>query len=146
MLVQPYLFFDNGRCAEAVEFYQQAIGAQVDMLMRYRDSPEPPPPGTRNDIGDWVMHANLHIGRGQVMMADDCTGQPQFGGFSLSLEVANEAEAQRCFDGLAAGGTAIMPLGKTFFSPCFGMVRDRFGVSWMLIVSAPQWVQEGESA
>ncbi|HEX5804983.1 MAG TPA: VOC family protein [Macromonas sp.] len=140
MLVQPYLFFD-GRCAEAIQFYQQAIGAQVDMLMRYRDSPEPPPPGTRGDIGDWVMHANLRIGPGQVMMADDCTGHPQFGGFSLSLEVADEAEAQRCFDGLANGGQVIMPLGKTFFSPCFGMVRDRFGVSWMLIVAVPPMAQ-----
>lgn len=140
MLVQPYLFFD-GRCAEAVQFYQQAIGAQVDMLMHYRDSPEPPPPGTRDDIGDWVMHANLRIGQGQVMMADDCSGHATFSGFSLSLEVADEAEAQRCFDGLASGGEAIMPLGKTFFSPCFGMVRDRFGVSWMVIVAVPPMAQ-----
>jgi len=136
MQVQPYLFFD-GRCEEAIEFYRKALGAEVVMLMRYKDSPEPPqpgmvPPGAENK----VMHASLRIGDATVMASDGhCKGQPSFSGFSLSLTVANEADAERRFAALADGGQVQMPLTKTFFSPRFGMVADRFGVSWMVLVS-----------
>ena len=135
MQVQPYLFFD-GRCEEAIEFYRGALGAEVSMLMRWKDSPEPCPegmipPGSDNK----VMHAALRIGETIVMASDGrCQGKPNFQGFSLSIAAATEADADRMFGALADGGQVQMPMGKTFFSPRFGMVADRFGVSWMIIV------------
>lgn len=135
MQVQPYLNFD-GRCEEAVEFYRQALGAQVDTLMRYKDSPEPPPPEMRQPgMDEKVMHASLRIGDSVVMASDYCAPTPAaFQGFQLSLAVADSAEAECRFTALADGGEVKMPLAKTFYSPCFGMVVDRFGVSWMVIV------------
>ena len=135
MQVQQYLFFD-GRCEEAIEFYQSTLGAKVDMLMRFKDSPDPVPsgmcpPGSENK----VMHAALRIGATTVMASDgQAQGKPEFKGFSLSVDAANEAEADKLFAALGKGGQVQMPLGKTFFSPRFGMVADRFGVSWMVIV------------
>lgn len=139
MLVQPYLFFD-GRCAEAIEFYRRALDAEVRMLMRYRDAPEPPPPGTATpDMADKVMHASFAIGDSVVMASDDCTGTTKrFEGVQLTLTVADAAEAERRFAALADGGQVRMPLAKTFFSPGFGMLTDRFGVAWMVIVPQPQ--------
>jgi len=136
MQVQPYLFFD-GRCEEAVEFYRSALGAEVTMLMRYKDSPDAPPPGmVPPGSENKVMHASLRIGDATVMASDgSCNGKPSFEGFSLSLTAADAAHADRLFAALADGGQVQMPLGKTFFSPRFGMVRDRFGVSWMVIVA-----------
>jgi PhnB protein len=134
MQLQPYLFFD-GRCDEAIEFYRRAVGAQVEMLMRFKDSPEPPqpgcmPPGSENK----VMHSAFRIGDTTVMASDGrCTGKPSFQGFSLSISARNETEAERLFAALSDGGQVQMPLAKTFFSPRFGMVADRFGVSWMVI-------------
>jgi len=136
MQVQPYLFFE-GRCEEAIEFYRKALGAEVEMLMRFKDSPEPPQPGMcAPGSGDKVMHASFRIGETTVMASDGrCQGQPSFQGFSLSLTVPNEAEAERLFGALGAGGQVQMPLTKTFFSPRFGMVADRFGVAWMIVVA-----------
>jgi PhnB protein len=134
MQVEPYLFFD-GRCEEAIEFYRSKLGAEVTMLMRFKDSPEPHqpgmiPPGAENK----VMHANLRIGNTAVMASDGrCEGQPSFKGFSLSINAANDAEADRLFTALGDGGQVQMPLTKTFFASRFGMVADRFGVSWMVI-------------
>jgi PhnB protein len=137
MPVQPYLFFE-GRCEEAIEFYRKALGAEGAMLMRYKDSPDPPPPGcVPPGSENKVMHASMQIGDATVMASDGgCSGQPSFQGFSLSLTVPNEAEAKRRFDALADGGQVQMPLAKTFWSPCFGMVADRFGVGWMVNVVA----------
>jgi PhnB protein len=132
MQVQPYLFFD-GRCQEAIDFYRQALGAEVLMQMAFRDSPEPTmaPP----EAADKVMHAALRIGETQVMMSDGmCGGKPAFNGFSLSLSPPDDAAAQRLFAALADGGAVNMPLTKTFFASSFGMVNDRFGVPWMVIV------------
>ncbi|WP_300455330.1 VOC family protein [Accumulibacter sp.] len=136
MSIQPYLFFD-GRCEEAIGFYRQALGAELEVLLHYREAPEKGP-GMLEDYDDKVMHCCLRVGEATLMMADDCMGHPNFQGFSLSLQAANEAEARRRFDALAAGGKVVMPLGETFFSPCFGMVADRFGVSWMVIVPQPE--------
>ncbi len=136
MQVQPYLNFD-GRCEEALEFYRKTLGAEVTFLMRFKDSPEPPaagmvPPGSDNK----VMHASFRIGDSTLLAADcHCGGRPSFQGFSLSLTVRDEAEAKRRFDALSDGGQVRMPLAKTFFSPSFGMVADRFGVSWMVYVA-----------
>ncbi|MGH7321200.1 MAG: VOC family protein [Candidatus Rokuibacteriota bacterium] len=136
MQVQSYLFFE-GRCEEAVEFYRHALGAEVTMLMRYKDSPDPPPPGMIPPGSDnKVMHASLRIGETTVMASDGrCSGQPSFGGFSLSLTVPDAAAADRLFAALADGGHVQMPLTETFWSPRFGMVADRFGVAWMVNVA-----------
>jgi len=135
MLVQPYLFFD-GRCDEAVAFYRDSLGAEVMTVMHYNDCPDTPPPGMiPSGSENKVMHAAFRIGETTVMASDGrCQGHPSFQGFSLSITVANEAEADRMFGALADGGKVSMPLGKTFFSPRFGMVADRFGVGWMVIV------------
>jgi PhnB protein len=133
MQVQPYLFFD-GRCEEALTFYSQALGAQVTALMRYRESPEPPPPDNTM-AGDKIMHANLQIGETQIMASDgQRPGEGLFKGFSLSITAATDAQARRLFDALADGGHIQMPFGPTFFATAFGMVADRFGVGWMVIV------------
>ena len=136
MHIQPYLHFD-GRCEEAIDFYRTALGAELEMLMRYRESPEPPPPGmVLPGMEDKVMHASFRIGDSMVMASDDCTGtQTRFQGFQLSLTVPDVAAAQRCFAALADGGQVKMPLAKTFFSAGFGMLADRFGVPWMVIVA-----------
>ena len=133
MLVQPYLFFD-GRCEEAVTFYRDALGAKVETVMHFKDCPDTPPPGTMPPGSEnKVMHACFRIGETSVMASDGhCQGHPSFQGFSLSITVPNEAEADRKFNALAEGGKVTMPLGKTFFSPRFGMVADRFGVSWQV--------------
>jgi PhnB protein len=136
MLVQPYLFFD-GRCEEALEFYRRTLRAEVTMLMRFKDSPEPHqpgmvPPGSENK----VMHASFRIGDSTLMASDGrCLGKPNFQGFALSITVPNDAEAERLFAALGDGGQVQMPMAKTFFSSRFGMVADRFGVSWMVIVA-----------
>jgi PhnB protein len=136
MQVQPYLFFD-GQCEEAIGFYQSALGAEVTMLMRYKEAPEAPPPGTL-PVGseNKILHSSMRIGDAVVMASDGhCQqGKPTFEGFSLSLSPQTEAEADRLFAGLAEGGKVQMPLSRTFFSPRFGMVTDRFGVSWMVVV------------
>lgn len=134
MQIQPYLFFE-GRAEEAIEYYRKTLGAEVQMLMRFKDNPEPMP--GKAPPGDKVMHACLRIGDTQVMASDGyCAGKPSFQGFSLSLTARNEAEAERLFGALADGGQVRQPLIKTFFSPRFGMVADRFGVPWMVVVAA----------
>jgi PhnB protein len=137
MQIEPYLFF-NGRCDEAIAFYAKALGAETLMLMRNKDSPEPHPPGMLPpDSEDKVMHATIKIGSAKVMMSDGrCTGMPNFQGFSLSLDLPDQAAAERAFAALAEGGQVQLPLAKTFWAPCFGMVADRFGVGWMVGVSA----------
>jgi PhnB protein len=136
MQVQAYLFFE-GRCEEAIEFYKSALGAKVEMLMRIKESPEPPQPGMLPPgSDDKVMHAAFGIGDTTLMASDGrCQGKPNFQGFSLSLNAKDAAEAERLFAALGKGGQVHMPLTKTFFSPRFGMVADRFGVGWMIIVA-----------
>lgn len=131
MHVQPYVFLD-GRCEEAVEFYRRALGAEVSMLLRYRDSPDQAyiPPGS----ADKVMHAALRIGDTMLFASDGmCKGSPRFEGISLSLTAKDSVEAERLFAALSDGGQVQMPMGETFFADRFGMVADRFGVSWMII-------------
>ena len=136
MNVQPYLFFE-GRCEEALDFYTKALGTKVDMLMRMHEAPEPPPPGMMPPGSEnKVMHASFHVGDTEVMASDGrCSGLPKFDGFALSITAADETDARRKFDAMAAGGEITMPLGKTFWSPCFGMLKDRFGVGWMITVA-----------
>jgi len=135
-MVQPYLFFD-GRCEEALDFYSKTLGAKVECVAHFKDSPDPTMcmPGIDQNK---VMHACFRIGANTIMASDGrCTGRPSFQGFSLSLTLAEEAEADRLFAALAKGGQVQMPLATTFFSPRFGMVADRFGVSWMIHVAPP---------
>ena len=133
MQLQPYLSFD-GRCEEAIDFYRRAVDAEVVMLMRFSDAPDPAmhPPGG----ADKVMHAALRIGDSQVMCTDGgCQGRAMFQGTSLALTVADEAEAERRFAALAEGGQVQMPLAQTFFATRFGLVHDRFGVPWMIVTA-----------
>lgn len=136
MPIQPYLFF-NGRCDEAIELYKRVLGAEVELLMRNRESPVPHQPGMLPPGSeDKVMHATLRIGDAVVMASDGmCSGSASFEGFSLSLTLPRD-RAERVFAGLSDGGSVQMPLGKTFWSPLFGMVKDRLGVQWM--ISVPQ--------
>jgi len=132
MQVQPYLFFD-GRCDQALEFYKTAVGADVKMLMRWKDSPDPSmcTPGN----ADKVMHAQFQVGETTIMTSDGRnTGAPKFEGFALTIAAKTEAEADKLFGALSDGGQVTMPMHKTFFSPRFGMLADKFGVNWMILV------------
>jgi PhnB protein len=133
MLVLPYLNFD-GRCDEALEFYKKAIDAKVSMLMRFKDAPDQSliSPGSENK----VMHSSFQVGETTIMASDGrCTGKANFHGIALSITANSEAEADKLFSGLAEGGQVTMPLSKTFFSPKFGMLSDKFGVGWMISVA-----------
>ena len=134
-VIQPYLFF-NGSCEEAVEFYRKALGAEVEMMMRHKESPEPPPPGTvPPGFENKILHASFRVGQTTIMASDGCSAEKtNFQGFSLSISVPNDAEANRVFAALADRGQVRMPLSKTFWSPLFGMVADRLGVGWMISV------------
>lgn len=136
MSLQPYLFF-NGRCEEAADFYRQALGAEVLMLMRFSEMPtgggQPQPDPA---MADKVMHMGLRIGDAEFMASDGrASGAVDFKGFALNLQVP-EGEADSAFAALAAGGQVVMPMGPTFFAKRFGMVTDRFGVMWMIHVPA----------
>ena len=129
--VEPYLFFD-GRCEEALQFYKKALGAEIEMMMRFKESPDAAhnPPGSEEKI----LHASIRIGKSRLLASDGhCQGKPSFQGFGISLAAENIEEVDRWFAALSEGGEVQMPLAKTFFAPKFGMVKDRFGVSWMVI-------------
>jgi PhnB protein len=132
MQLNPYVYFD-GRCEEAFEYYRKTLGAEKTMMLRFKDNPQPGdsmvPPGSENKI----MHMSFRIGDVTVLASDGrCGGQPNFQGFGLSITVPTDADVRRIFASLADGGQVQMPLAKTFFSPCFGMVADRFGVMWLV--------------
>ena len=132
-IVQPHLVF-NGSCEQAVEFYRKALGAEVEMMMRFKENPDPMPPGMlAPGFENKVMHAALRIGGGVMMASDGMgAGETNFKGFSLAVYATDEAGVDRMFNALVEGGSVTMPLGKTFWSPRFGMVTDRFGVKWMI--------------
>jgi PhnB protein len=132
MQVQPYLSFE-GRCDEAIEFYKKAIDAKVDMLMRFKESPDQSMISPSS--AEKVMHAAVHIGNTQILMSDGrCQGSPNFNGIALALSAPTDADAERMFNALADGGQVRMPMAKTFFSSRFGMLADKFGVGWMVLV------------
>ena len=132
MDIKPYLIFE-GRCDEAIEFYEKALDAKVNMLMRFKDAPDPA--AGAHGVADKVMHSQVQIGDAIILMSDgQMKSKPEFKGFSLTINCADEAQARRYFDGLNDGGKVTMPLGKTFFAPLFGMVLDKFGVHWMVMV------------
>lgn len=136
MSIQPYLFFE-GRADEAIAFYGKALDAQVLMRMTYGDSPEGGGecPDGRTPPADKVMHAGLRIGGSEIGLSDGmCSGKPEFRGFQMTLVCADDAEAKRRFDALADGGQVNVPLGESFFATAFGMLVDRFGVAWMVMV------------
>lgn len=132
-IVQPYLNF-SGRCEEALEFYRSAIGAEIGMVMRFRESPEETPCPLPDGWGEKVMHCAFTVGGSLLMASDGCGESEAFSGVMLSLTMPDEDSAKGAFGALEAGGEILMPIGKTFWSPCFGMVRDRFGVGWMVTV------------
>jgi PhnB protein len=137
MQVQPYVSFE-GRCDEAIAFYTSALGAEVTMLVRFKDHPEPQPPGMiKPETENKVMHARLRIGDSIVMASDGrCLGTANFAGISLTISAPDKAGAEKLFNALADGGTIKMPFTATFFSPGFGMVNDRFGVPWMILTES----------
>ena len=140
MQVQPYLVFE-GRCEEALEFYRKALGAEIEMMMRFKDAPEPPPPGMAPPPADKVMHACFRVGDTAILASDgQCAGggKSQFAGFSLALSAKDDADAKRKFGALAEGGQVRMPITSTFFASSFGVVADRFGVSWMVLAGPKQ--------
>lgn len=135
--INPYLIF-GGRCEEALAFYGHALGAKVLMVMKFNQSPQPTPPGMlAPGFEDKVMHASFVVGNSVLMASDGCAPGSNFDGFSLSLSLETEAEVDAAFAKLADGGRVIMPLAKTFWSPRFGMVADRFGLGWMVTVPGP---------
>lgn len=138
MQISPYLFFD-GRCEEAIAFYKKTLGAELSMLMRYKENPDKPVPShVSPELDDKVMHASLRIGDTEVMLSDGLgQGKPEFKGMALTYSAPTATEADRIFNALAKGGQIQMPIGKTFFSPRFGMVADKFGLAWMIIVQPP---------
>jgi PhnB protein len=137
MRVQPYLTFE-GRCEEALTFYQAALGAEILGMMRYKDSPLPEETGARPPgSGDKIMNASLRIGDSVLMASDGrCSGSPEFKGVSLSLTLPDAAEASRIFTALSKEGEVLVPMTETFFAQRFGMVADRFGLTW-LVLAAP---------
>src|SRR5438309_6679985 len=135
--ITPYLSFAD-RCEEALEFYRTKLGAEVEMLMRFRESPEPAPPGMlQPGFEDKVMHASFRVRGVPIMASDGCDDKSRFDGFRLALSVPTKADARKAFDALADGGSVQMPLTKTFWSPYYGMVTDRFNVGWMVMVAGP---------
>jgi PhnB protein len=145
-VVQPYLFF-NGKCEEALNFYKSAIGAEITALMRFKEAP-PMPAGDAGGAGEGcgpgtpdpekIMHASFKIGQSEIMASDGCSdGTPKFEGFALSIALSTEAEADRIFNALSQGGKVTMPMGPTFYAVKFGMLEDRFGMGWMIIVPLP---------
>lgn len=133
MLIQPYLFFE-GHAEEALTFYTQAVGAQVQTLLRYKENPQPGNAGPNPPDGEKIMHASMRIGESLVNLSDgECLGEPDFRGFSLTLTTSSDEQATRYFNALLDGGQVQMPLSKTFFASSFGMLRDRFGVHWMVM-------------
>lgn len=134
MQIQPYLFFE-GRCEEAINFYKKAIGAELVFQMRFSESPEKAGADCGPIDPNKIMHATIKIGESIVMLSDGrCQSPAQFKGFSLSISVKDEAQADRAFAALAEGGSVMMPLTRTFWSPKFGMATDQFGVLWMVSV------------
>ena len=132
--ITPYLFF-AGRCEEAISFYAEALGAQVEMMMRFSDSPDPTPEGMlQPGFENKVMHASMTIAGVRIMASDGCDDKTRFEGFRLAISIHSEADARRMFDALADGGKVDLPLCATFWSPCYGMVTDRFNVGWMVMV------------
>lgn len=136
MNVNPYLFF-NGKCEEALEFYKTAIDAKVGMMMRFKESPETSPGCTPSDANK-IMHASFNIGDSPIMVSDGMNkGAPNFDGFAISINVADGAQVDRYYNALAVGGAAVQTPTETFFAKKFAMVKDKFGVHWMVIAPKP---------
>src|SRR6185369_16468155 len=137
MQVQPYLFFD-GRCEEALDFYKKTLGAKVEMMMRFKENPDKDKnPNCMPADDNKIMHAAFKVGDTMVMGSDGMAagGKPEFKGFSLTVSAKDDAEAEKTFAALSDGGKVEMPLTKTFFSSKFGMLNDKFGIGWMVIVA-----------
>lgn len=137
--INPYLFF-GGRCQEALDFYREAVGAEIGLVMRFDQSPDPVPAGMlAPGFESKVMHCEFKVGDTAVLASDGTSeGDGGFHGFSLALTLHDEAAARRAFDALAAGGKVLMPLTRTFWSPLYGMLHDRFGVHWMVMLPGPK--------
>ncbi len=136
MELSPYLMFD-GRCEAAFRFYEQCLGAKVIMMMTYDEAPAGADiaPNTSKK----VMHARLAVGD-RVLMGSDAPADRfrPMQGFSITLSIAEPAEAERVFDALAKNGKINMPMAETFWAKRFGMVVDQFGTPWMVNCEKPR--------
>jgi PhnB protein len=140
--ITPYLFY-SGKCEEALSYYQKSLGAKIEMVMRFNESPNPTPPGALQEgFENKIMHATFTIAGATIMASDGDSDKPKFDGFRLALTVPTDAEAHRLFDGLAAGGQVQVTLRQTFFSSCYGMVTDKFGVGWIVMVTQANLVNQ----
>ena len=136
-LIQAYLFF-AGRCDEALDFYKQTLGAEIEMMMRFNESPDPTPPAMlQPGFENKIMHSSFKVGDTRLMASDGCSDASKFDGFRLAISMDSEADVRRAFDALSEGGSVDMPLTPTFWSPCYGMLTDKFGLAWMLMVPGP---------
>jgi PhnB protein len=127
----------SGNCGEAFAFYEKTFGTKRMMTMTYGEAPggSPVPEESKN----LIMHTALPVGSITLMGADMPKGEEhRIGGFHVSLDAGDEADVKRLFAALSEGGSVQMPLAPTFWSPLFGMLKDRFGVGWMLSVTSPQ--------
>lgn len=137
-MIHNYIFF-GGNCEEALEFYKKALGATVGMMLRFNESPDPVPEGMLPaGFENKVMHADFSVGSTMILASDGCSESAAHSGYSLALIVATEADADKYFNALAEEGEVRMLLTKTFWSPRYGQVTDRFGVAWMVMVAGEQ--------
>lgn len=135
MKLHTYLNF-GGNCEEAFRFYEKNLGGKIEMMMRYADQPDPKnvPPGTEK----YVLYVNMAIGETQLMGSDVPPDRFQpMRSVYLSLGVDSSEEAERIFKLLSEGGDVFMPMEETFFAHRFGMLRDKFGTSWMILHQKP---------
>jgi PhnB protein len=135
MKIHTYLNY-GGNCEEAFRFYEKNLGGKILMMMRYGEQPDPKnaPPGSEK----WILYANMAIGETQLMGSDVPPDRFQpMRSVYLSLDVDSDAEAERIFKLLTEGGEVFMPMAETFFAFRFGMLRDRFGTSWMILHQRP---------
>lgn len=133
MRLAPYVNF-RGDCAEAFRFYEQHLGGRTEMMMYFREAPGPSPLGP--EWADKVLHARMSLGGTGLLGADIPHAEPTRSVY-MSLDLDSDSEADRIYGALTEGGEVLMKMQETFFATRFAQVRDRFGISWMIIHQKP---------
>jgi len=133
MKMRAYVNF-GGKCAEAFRFYETHLGGTIGMMMTHGQAPDQG--AVKPEWRDAVLHARMSLGGTELLGADIPDAQPMRSAY-LSLGVESDAEAERVFSALAAGGEVFMPMQETFFATRFGQLRDRFGINWMIVHERP---------
>ena len=138
--VNPYIAY-KGTCQEAIDFYKQALGAELIFSQTWGESPM-----SEAGFEDKIMHATIKIGDSTIMMCDDPRNETTGSNISLAIGLNDKDIAHKYFDGLAEGGQVTMPLDKTFWAEAFGMLTDKFGINWMINCDAPKEVDKTATA